>query len=299
MNNDKPIEGEHISKDDDDYQDKVRSSNGKTVLRRNAWPDSLRGVPAHIVTSGLFRPNPGKNRKLLDKEKIGSVEGHEIYYSGFELSMQDDWKVIKNLIQLQKGFSIEDGFSFDRTEFVKEVFGNRSSFYYDKLLECLERLSSGNLRLTSKDKTMNIRGVSLVRKFIDRDETTNKTIPVWHVWLEPEVVRLLEEDIAFTGQKDSNKLSPQTIKIKDLLLNTSPNKLIYAKDIKDDLLHSGATDENFKKMLLGRYSDQLIAAGVTTKKLKLDANGVLLYELVDETYIEEVGQLELFDVQEK
>lgn len=267
-----PVEGEFIPVD-------ASLKSRKKVIRRDAWDEQHRGVPADIIRSGLFRVNPPKERELLQREAIGSIDGHVITYSGQELSMADDWKIIKQLIHLQKGWPIEDGFDLAKGQFVKEVFGNTSGVYYQKLYDSLTRMSEGTLKFVSKDKSVSINGVGLVRKFRHRDEATEKELAVWHVWLEPEIISLLEREIAITERIDSNKLTPQAIKIRDVIENTDPSRFLLVETLRVDILQSKASAASFRKTLLGRMSNQLLDAGIISEKLRIDANGVLLYKL--------------------
>lgn len=288
MSLENPVKGELIVGEDENPE-------RKKIIRRDAWSDDKRGVPADIIRSGLFRVNSTRNRELLEDEPIGSIDGHHITYSGRELNISDDWKVIRQLIHLQKGFPVEDGFAVEKTKFVKDVFGNNSGFYYKKMLDSFDRMSSGTLRFKSRDKSVSINGVGLIRKFRSRDEKTDKELSTWHVWLEPEIISLLEHEIAITERLDNKKLSPQAIKVRDVIQNTDPSTLIYVKNLKEDVLHSKASDVSFRKMLLHKISDLLVEAGVITQKLEIDANGVLIYSLAGDKFNKEEYQLRLFD----
>lgn len=267
------------------------------IIRRDAWGENERGVPGGIIKSGLFRASQSRNREMLIKERIGSIDGNIIYYQGLSLNMADDWPIIKALINHQKGFPIEDGFKFKRSEFLQSVFGHQSSFYYKKLIDSLDRMANGSLSFVSKDKALHLNGVSLVRKFQYRDELSNKALPEIKVWLEPEIILLLEHDIGFTDQIESKILSPQAIKVKDIMQNIDEDQKLHYVAIKDEILHSKATDRSFRRMITENISDQLITTGVIKDRIKIDTDGYLVYDLIERKNREEecVKQLILFE----
>ena len=264
------------------------------TLKKGVWPENVRYMPADIIRSGLFKPIKSTDREALKKEPIGSIDGHTITYSGETLSIVDDWKVIKELIHHQQGFSIELGYKISRGSLVAGIFGNVSSYYYQKLEASLDRMLSGTLNFDSADRTISIKGVSIIRK-VAKIEHDNKVF--YHILLEPEVVKLLSHAAGITDKYENANLSMQAIKTKDLILSMDPNESITLEKLKTDILCSNSTMKNFRYSILPRISDQLIAAQVLTGKIVVEMDGSLQFDLCEKHKQKGVqeSQLDLFE----
>lgn len=245
-------------------------------IPNNAWPSDSSGVPSDIIRSGLFKPRKGE-RVYYTNEPIASISGNHIRYTGEELRVVDDLQVLKFLIDQQKGHDdVEAGFEFKRADAVKQIFGNTSSVYYNMLYESLSRLSkAATLDFLNHDGSA-LEGVSLIRKF-QHMTVDGEIMRVWKVWLEPEVIRLLDFSIT---PKDTEGLPPQAIKTRDLILSLGTEETVTYDQLRYVILDSKATDQNYRKQF-NRISDALIEKGYLHRRIEVDASGKLIFPLTD------------------
>lgn len=73
------------------------------VARLPAWPEEARGVPNGVLRSALFGAIRKGLRRYLKRERIASLEGVEIFYTGERLDQGDldVWQAVLHLARLQ------------------------------------------------------------------------------------------------------------------------------------------------------------------------------------------------------
>jgi len=74
------------------------------VVRLPAWPDAVRGVPNVALRSALFGATRRGPRRYMDRERVASVDGMEILYTGQKLDQGDldVWEAVLHFIRQQE-----------------------------------------------------------------------------------------------------------------------------------------------------------------------------------------------------
>ena len=74
------------------------------AVRLPAWPDEARGVPNVALRSALFGAIRRGPRQYMDRERIASVEGMEVFYTGQRLDQGDldVWEAVLHFIRQQE-----------------------------------------------------------------------------------------------------------------------------------------------------------------------------------------------------
>lgn len=153
------------------------------------WPDDRRGFPNILARSALFScSRDSVNREYFEKRTISTPKNSTIEYRGQELR-QDDASVMMQMLHYARKYELGTEVEFTGYAFIKELGWSVNTASYDRLKECLERLSATNLTASSVDGRVGYGG-SLVRKFTWRDSATKEPHRKWRVTLEPEIVRL-------------------------------------------------------------------------------------------------------------
>lgn len=65
------------------------------------WPNTARGVPNSVLRSALFGAFGRGKRKFLRRERIASIEGISIFYTGQRLD-QSDLNVWEGVLHLSR-----------------------------------------------------------------------------------------------------------------------------------------------------------------------------------------------------
>lgn len=162
------------------------------------WEESVRALPNSLARSALFTAaNRSIARENLRNRKIASVKGIEIIYTGEELR-QEDGDVFLQIVHLARQQPLGEIVEFSGYGLLKELDWTTSKASYDRLRECINRLSTTTVQVKmsfpgeiSREKGF---GSSLIRKF-EWDETAARgTSQRWRVWLEPEIIYLFREN---------------------------------------------------------------------------------------------------------
>lgn len=164
----------------------------ENVVQLPIWPEHTRGMPNTIARSALFNVRFKKTPRVsLKNHVVAALKGINITYTGEELR-QDDETVFLQLLHLGSSVPLGEQISFTPYSFLKEIkWPTSGQNHYHRLAECIERLNANGLKVAS-DKIRY--GGSLIRKFTYVDEATGERLPMWTVWLEPEVIRLFHSN---------------------------------------------------------------------------------------------------------
>lgn len=155
------------------------------------WADSLRVLPNEVVRSALFNVgNRNQPRRNIENEEIATLGDGCITYTGKELR-QDDELVWLNILNLIRKHHLGECVEFLPYSFLREINWPTNGGGAERLRNCLLRMSVTGLTVSSKRLGMAI-NVSLIRKFLWRDEYTGEPYKQWKVWLEPEILLLFE-----------------------------------------------------------------------------------------------------------
>lgn len=168
--------------------------------------DAKRIIPNDLIRSSLFTiSNHNQKREYFSDKMLFTFGQTEINYRGEELRQddQDVWMQLIFLASKSQNASVE----FMPYRFMSEIGWPGRTQYRDKLKECLERMTATKLGIKNKEHKAGL-AISLVRKFLWRDETGEAT-KKWTVWLEPEVVKLFEnQNYSKLEWEQRKKLTP-------------------------------------------------------------------------------------------
>ncbi len=168
--------------------------------------DAKRIIPNDLIRSSLFTiSNHRQKRDYLSDKMLFTFGQTEINYRGEELRQDDEdvWLQLIYLASQNQNSSVE----FMPYTFLSEIGWPGRSQYRDKLKECLERMTATNLGIKNKEHKAGL-SISLVRKFSWRDDVGDP-IKKWRVWLEPEILRLFEnQNYSKLEWEQRKKLNP-------------------------------------------------------------------------------------------
>jgi hypothetical protein len=171
------------------------------------WEEHVRGLPNALARSALFTAgNRNAKREYFKKDKIASVKGIEILYTGEELRQEDE-DVFLQVVHLARQQPLGSKIIFTGYGLMKELNWAPTKANYVRLRDCLNRLSSTNLIIKTNhaiDRDSGYAG-SLIRKFAWNMDAARGTSQCWQVWLEPEIIYLFQQD-AYTKVDWSQRL---------------------------------------------------------------------------------------------
>ncbi|MCC8380471.1 plasmid replication initiator TrfA [Xenorhabdus sp. PB30.3] len=118
-------------------------------LIEKPWAKAVRCLPNELARYALFTVGTSKERNCYTKPIIlGMIDGSdspmELQFMGTELR-QDDLDVFLELLHYARGADVSGKQIFKRSELMKSLGWARTPFYYDRLLQCMRRLSQANL----------------------------------------------------------------------------------------------------------------------------------------------------------
>ncbi|WFQ78173.1 plasmid replication initiator TrfA (plasmid) [Xenorhabdus sp. SF857] len=166
-------------------------------LIEKPWAKAVRCLPNELARYALFTVGTSKERNCYTKPILlaridGSNSPMELQFIGTELR-QDDLDVFLELLHYARDSDLSGQQVFKRSELMKSLGWSRTPFYYDRLLQCMRRLSQANLEglITRSD------GVNLVQhrfnfNLVDSFEykDANGTMArFWHYRLPVELVK--------------------------------------------------------------------------------------------------------------
>lgn len=158
---------------------------GGQVVYLPAWPDAARACPNAVLRSALFGVLGRGERQFVDDERMASVEGVEIFYTGklLDQSDLDVWEAVLCLCR-------------------RQAMGTKCSFSAYELLKLLGRTISGQSRKVLNAQIRRLHG-ALVRiqagrysyeghlvHHVERDHDTHR----YEVTLNPRLLPLFERD---------------------------------------------------------------------------------------------------------
>lgn len=116
------------------------------LVRLPVWPDESRGVPNVALRSALFGAVRRGPRRYLEREKIASVDGMEVFYTGQRLDQGDldVWEAVLHLIR-------------------KQVLGKQCRFTAYAILKMLGKTDTGDNRriLYSRLMRLKVNGIEV------------------------------------------------------------------------------------------------------------------------------------------
>lgn len=105
------------------------------------WPEHLRGVPTAALYSALFAPIRKGARAAVQRERIASVGGFKIVYTGFRLD-QADLDVFEHVLHLFRGNGVGNAIRVGIREMLKGIERAQGKANREWLLKSLSRLQA-------------------------------------------------------------------------------------------------------------------------------------------------------------
>ena len=152
----------------DDYKDrferlknksKANAALPKAVMPKqvlvSAVPDTPPGtspISNEIARTPLFSPIKKGERKILDKARLPSPNGIDLYYFGKELDMADQ-DVYLTALMLAKGAKPDTPVVINRSEFLKLIGRAKSGQAFKWLKDSFDRISTGRLFYDAPDES--------------------------------------------------------------------------------------------------------------------------------------------------
>lgn len=170
------------------------------------WRENLRGLPNAMARSALFTcANRQAPRAEFKREKVATVAGYEIYYTGSELR-QDDEDVFLQIIHFARTHALGDVVELTGNSMLRALGWNSSAKSYDRLRDIIERLKEGTIKISHENGKAGYAG-SLIRKFAWQSDEPGVGRTKWKIYLEKEIVALFADD-AYTllDWEDRNRL---------------------------------------------------------------------------------------------
>ena len=182
--------------------DKMKNASNKRAITKNTsvidgqlvmWPEKERRMPNELIRSSLFTARGKKVQRSFFSEYVELyVYGNAtIQYRGDELRALDDEPVWLQICHLFRQVNIStDYVEFTTADLLSELGWAKNGAYYKKLSECIDRLDSTMVKLTTiRNKVEYKHTFSLIRKHKKIDKGAKAR---WRVYLEPEVINLFK-----------------------------------------------------------------------------------------------------------
>lgn len=159
------------------------------------WEEQVRGIPNPIARSALFRVGSKKEARTYYKRAlVASLNNIKIEVTGEELRVEDEdvWLALLHVARFEP---LGECVDFTGYGILKELGWGYSKPCYERLRNCIDRLSATNVTISTLDDSEGYAG-SLIRKFAWTD-TKGAPLKKWKVWLEPELIKLFG-DVNYT-----------------------------------------------------------------------------------------------------
>lgn len=151
-------------------------------------PEHVRASPNAFIRSALFRAgNQNTARQNLKRERVVSLQGYSIFYTGEELR-QDDDDVYLEITHRASMHPLGTVVRFSAHSLLRELGWSTNGPSYERLRSTLTRLTATALTVSSEDGREGYTG-SLIRGFTWQG-ADGSALQQWEILLEKEIVRL-------------------------------------------------------------------------------------------------------------
>lgn len=173
-------------------------------LIKKPWAKAARCLPNELCRFAIFSLGTSKQREIWDLDNplnVVRIDGEEtkleLTYAGKELR-QDDLDVYLELLHYARDADISKELSFKRADLMKSLGQPQQSFYYDRLLSSMRRLSNANIEglITRKSNGVVIHhrfNFNLVDSF-QYKEFNGEMARQWKYRLPPELIEFFTEN---------------------------------------------------------------------------------------------------------
>lgn len=157
------------------------------------WRDHLRGLPNAMARSALFTcANQRTARAEFKREKIATVAGYDLHYTGTELR-QDDEDVFLQIVHFARIQPLGDVVEISGNALLRALGWNSSAKSYTRLRDIIERLKEGTIKISHENGNAGYAG-SLIRKFAWQSDDQSAARTKWKIFLEKEIIALFADD---------------------------------------------------------------------------------------------------------
>lgn len=212
------------------------------------WPNFVRALPNALARSALFSiSHNSSSRAYLKEQKIASINGVSIFYTGEELRQRDE-DVFLQLLHIARSSTLGEWVDFTAYGLVKALGWSINSRSYNDLRSILDRLSATNIIVSFGDSGQEGYSGSLVRKFMWRTPEGQK-LSQWRVYFEPEIIALFAP-ASYTHIYWELRLSlPPLAKWLHSFYSTHETPYDYKVETLHELCGSSSKLHHFREML--------------------------------------------------
>lgn len=162
-------------------------------LQLPLWPQHMRGLPNAMARSALFTVGNHRAPRIeFKRDKIATVAGYEIFYTGTELR-QDDEDVFLQIVHFARMHKLGDVVEISGNALLRALGWNASSKSYDRLRSIIERLKEGTIKIAHESGKRGYSG-SMIRKFAWQNDDDSAARTKWKIYLEKEIIELFTDD---------------------------------------------------------------------------------------------------------
>jgi len=168
----------------------VQECKQEVQMQLPMWGDRIRGVPNSVLRSALFTATRRGKRQYFERQKIASVDGISVVFTGPRLD-QADLDVWEQCIHIARTSALGTRISFTAHSFLKSIGRHTDGRSHDWLKGAFARLASSVVEL--KDGKRAYFG-GLISYGLRNDETG-----FYELELNPQIASLYNDD-SWTGQ---------------------------------------------------------------------------------------------------
>lgn len=179
--------------------------NDDTQLALPFWPEHLRGVPTAALYSALFAPIRKGARQAVQREKIASINGYKITYTGFRLD-QADLDVFEHVLHMFRagtGGALGHAVQFSTREMLKAIGRDAGKSQRDWLLRSLSRLQACAVEIQKEHLAYS---GALIQEIARNDHDGTQTIV-----LNPRLTALFDQGYSQISWKQRQLLSKRPL----------------------------------------------------------------------------------------
>lgn len=224
------------------------------------WRDHLRGLPNAMARSALFTcANHRAARSEFKREKIATVAGYVIHYTGTELR-QDDEDVFLQIVHFARIQPLGDVVEISGNALLRALGWNSGAKSYARLRDIIERLKEGTIKISHENGNTGYAG-SLIRKFAWQTDDQSGARTKWKIYLEKEIIALFADDAYSLLDWDDRAKLGQLAKWLHSFYYSHRSPLPYKVQTLHGLCGSKAIDMAGFRRDLKKALDELVVIG--------------------------------------
>lgn len=232
-------------------------------------------MPNDFARSALFTArNKSEARRTLVREKLFHYnEDISIRYTGIELRAEDDELVWMQILQYGESVPLGEPFEFSVKDLALDIGWHKNGTYYDKVRECISRLSANEI-LILNEKAYGVSGrFSLISDYKSVNDDQGKQAH-YRVWIDPSMIVLFAGNtFAKHSWETYRKLSPVARRLADYVVShQQPFPLILEKFRR--MCDSGDASMTSWRQTVRKACLELQEAGITSLAMLSDSDHI-------------------------